>query len=562
MLESLEIRDFALVEKVRVEWTAGLNILTGETGAGKSTIIDALNAVLGGKAGAGLIRIGCEKSLLEASFKTNSIVCAWLKKQELIDDEQPALIVSREINKTGSKLRINGTLVNHAIAQELGQILLTIHAQHEARTLMSPASQLEMLDSLGDQAHRKLFEKVRLYWTKRKELIALMKELDTSEEERLRRLDFIRFQTAELNEAKLSDPSEDEELSKQQKILANVAQLSTSATRAYEILMGGEGDLSTATIDLLQTALAEIERVSKLDEDLNEPCDLLRQGLANIEEAATSLRRYSARLDTDPETLATVEARLAVLTSIKRKYGHNLSDVMALYSKLLEEQDRLQNAQATTESLQKDLDEIEAVLQEIAQELSNKRRKLAKKLSESVQAELADLGMERCKFEIKFEATAEITSSGTDRIEFLIAPNPGQPLLPLSKIASGGELSRVMLAVKTIFATADQVATVIFDEIDTGLSGKVLQSMRDKLGRLAKSHQILCITHQPIIASIADNHLEVHKEQTKDLTKVFVKNLDAEQRLRSLAAMASGEADAEVALNFARALVDQANQLR
>ncbi len=563
MLESLDIREFALIENVRVEWTPGLNVLTGETGAGKSIIIDALNAVLGGKAGAGFIRIGSEKASIEASFRTNPLISAWLKKQELIDDELATVMVSREITKSGSRIRINGTLVNSAIVQELSQLLLTIHAQHEARTLMSPQAQLEMLDSLGDQPHRKLLEKVRTLYCRRKELVAQIKELDTSEDERLRRLDFIRFQLTELTEAQLHDPSEDEELARHQKVLANVAQLSSVATNAYEVLMGGEnhcGDKST--IDLLQTSLAEVERGARLDQELSEPADLLKQSLANIEEAARHLRRYGAGLDTDPEALSNVETRLGILASVKRKYGPELSDAIAHQDKLSAEVDKLENAQTATEGLQEELAALDASLNESATELSGKRQKLGKKLSEQVVAELVDLGMERCKFELKFDTTSEVTPSGSDRAEFMIAPNPGQPLMPLAKIASGGELSRVMLAVKSIFASADGVSTVIFDEIDTGMSGRVLQAMRDKLARLAKSHQILCITHQPIIASVADNHVEIYKEQSKDLTKVSARRLDADQRLRSLASMASGQEDEEVALNFARSLMEQASHLR
>ncbi|HEY9679553.1 MAG TPA: DNA repair protein RecN [Drouetiella sp.] len=561
MLESLDIREFALIENVRVEWTPGLNVLTGETGAGKSIIIDALNAVLGGKAGASYIRTGAEKASIEASFKTNPLITAWLKKQELIDEELATLMVSREITKSASRIRINGTLVNSTIAQELAQLLVTIHAQHEARTLMSPGSQLEMLDSLGDQSHRKLLEKVRTLWTRRRELALQIKELDTSEEERLRRLDFIKFQAKELVEAQLSDSTEDEELAKQQKVLANVAQLSSAATVAYEVLMGGEHS-EKSTIDLLQTSLAEIERGARLDQELSEPADLLKQSLANIEEAARHLRRYGSSLDTDPEALSSVETRLAVLAATKRKYGPTLEEAIAHRDRLLEEIDKLENAQSATADLLAELATLDAALNETASELSAKRKALGQKLSAQVLAELVELGMERCKFEIKFDTTSEVTSSGADRAEFMIAPNPGQPLAPLAKIASGGELSRVMLAVKSIFASADGVATVIFDEIDTGLSGRVLQAMRDKLARLAKSHQILCITHQPIIASVADNHVEINKQQTNDLTKVFARQLNADQRLRSLASMASGQEDAEVALNFARALMEQAAQVR
>ncbi|HEY9714508.1 MAG TPA: hypothetical protein V6C72_13660, partial [Chroococcales cyanobacterium] len=317
---------------------------------------------------------------------------------------------------------------------------------------------------------------------------------------------------------------------------------------------------SSSAIDLLQTVLAEIERSARLDSALTETADLLKQSLATIEDAARELRRYTGSLDTDPESLFEVEARLATLTAIKRKYGPALSDAIENYKKVSDELERLSNAETAVDEIKAELAEVEAELHKAAGDLSQKRQQLSGKLAADVLAELADLGMERCKFEIRFETLAEIGASGCDRIDFLIAPNPGQPLMPLAKIASGGEMSRIMLAIKSIFASQDQVATVIFDEIDTGLSGKVLQSMRDKLARLAKSHQILCITHQPIIAAVADNHLEVHKEQTTDSTRVFAESLKADGRLRALAAMASGQENEEVALNFARSLMDQANK--
>ncbi|HEY9778329.1 MAG TPA: DNA repair protein RecN [Planktothrix sp.] len=562
MLQSLEIRDFALIEHLRVEWTQGLNVLTGETGAGKSILMDALNTVLGGKAGPSVIRSGAERAYIEAEFTLQPNVAAWLKQQQLIEEQSETFAICRDITKSGTRIRINGTLVNANLVQELAQILLTVHAQHEARTLMSPQAQLDMLDSLGEPGHKRELEKLRTVYARKRDLAAQLKELQMSEEERLRKLDFARYQLQELSEAALESPHEDEEIAAQQSILANVSALEQSANDACAFLSGNDSEDFKSAVDLVQNALIEVERGAKLDPTLEESQELIAGALSSLEEATRSLRRYANTLDANPEALANVEARLAQLASIKRKYGPTLQEAIDRCEALKEEVEKLDNAQSAIDELTLELGKTSEELQSLSSGVSATRSKMAKRLSEAVERELKDLGMERCRFEISFDQLAEPGPSGTDRIEFVIAPNPGQPLMSLGKIASGGELSRIMLAIKSIFASSDAVPTVIFDEIDTGLSGRVLQSMRDKLAKFARSHQILCITHQPIIASIADNHIEVQKEQSKTETKVSAKQLNSEEMLRSLAAMASGQGDQEIALTFARSLVDQANEIR
>ena len=562
MLENLVIKDFALIEKVCVEWKPGLNVLTGETGAGKSVLIDALHAVLGGKTGASAIRIGSDKASIEASFICKPAISGWLKTNELIDDDPGRVIISREISKSGSRVRINGTLVNHALVQELGAMLLTIHAQHEAHTLISAQYQLDMVDSSGDANHKRDLEKLKLLYIKRKDLIANLKDLNGSEDERLRRLDFARFQLQELEEAELTNSSEDEELDHQQTILANVALLEELVNTAYASLNGGDSDDTSCATDLLQKSIADVEKASRYDNGLQETLAQLASSQAHMEEAVAGLRRYAATLDSDPQTLTSVENRIASLVHIKRKYGPTLENAIKHRDDLAEEIDKLANSQVRVAELEDELAVIQKELAAVAVRMSDRRQKLAHALSDTIQRELGELGMAQCKFKIEVTILEEIGAAGQDRIEFLIAPNPGQPLMSLGKIASGGELSRIMLAIKSIFASSDQVSTVIFDEIDTGLSGKVLQSMRDKLARLAKSHQILCITHQPIIASVADNHIQVEKTHSANTTKVSTKQLSHDERTTALAAMASGEGGAEVALNFARSLIDQANQLK
>jgi DNA repair protein RecN (Recombination protein N) len=561
MLAELEIRDFALIEHVKVRWAAGLNVLTGETGAGKSIIIDALNTVLGGRAGASVIRAGAERALIEATFSESPEIAGWLKQQELGSEELNALVVSREISKTGTRARINGTLVNVALLQELRAKLISFNAQHEARTLLSSQAQLEMVDGLGDRSHEKLREKAATLYARVRELRRQLEEMQLSEEERLRKLDFLRFQLRELEDAALTDAEEDEAVAAQCRVLDNVAQLEDCALSACAALTGADEPGGASALDRVQAALTSLETAACLDAQLVQHVDALRTAQHSIEDVSRALRRYRESLDSDPDTLVSLKDRLEALAAVKRKYGPRLSDAMARQSELGGEIERLENMARAAGQLEAECAEATGELGKLAADLSSRRRALAARFAGAVQAELADLAMERCRFAVHFEE-AEVGPSGGDRAEFVLSANPGQPLAPLSKIASGGELSRVMLAIKSIVARADRVPTVIFDEIDTGVSGRALQSIREKLARLARSHQILCITHQPVIASLAANHVQVTKDQSDSATHVRVATLEGEARIRAIADMAGGHADQAESLRFARALCEQGVQLR
>lgn len=564
MLKSLSIANLAIIENLCVEWTPGLNVLTGETGAGKSILFDALSIVLGAKAGAANIRHGAPKATIEACFGTTPAVLAWLKQKALLesdDNEGIELIVSREISPSGSRSRINGTLVSQNDLTELRQFLLTFHAQHEIRTLMNSSSQLELIDGLGSTRHMRFKDRLRTQHAQYKELKRLLEELSVSEDERERKLDFSRYQLDELNKAKLEDANEDEELRAQLKVLSNVQKMESTLDRVLGQLTGGDFGENGNARDILQSILSDLDVLVDLDPELSGSIEFVNTSLANVEEASDTLRKYKNSLDADPETLAFIEERLDTLATIKRKYGPGLGDAIAKRDELDEEINKLENANEELERLAAELKAAESSLLETAEVLSEERIALAEQLEKSIVKELSDVGMERCVFKIAFSRLETVTADGLDKVEFMIAPNPGQPPQPLSKIASGGELSRIMLAIKTIFARIDKVATVVFDEIDSGLSGKVLQSMRDKLHALARSHQILCITHQPIIASVADNFILVCKEQSNDKTVISSRSLEAEEQLTTLATMASGR-DGEVALNFARSLVSEANQLK
>ena len=561
MLQELEIRDFALIERVRVSFGLGFNVLTGETGAGKSIIIDALNVVLGGKVGSSVIRNGAEKANVEATFALTPDVAAWLKQNELGDDTFDGLILSREVTKSGSKCRINGTLVNISLVQEVRSRLLTMHAQHEARTQMSPQAQLELLDGLGDGEHKKLLQKVRTLYVRFRQLETQLETLTLSSEERTRRLDFARFQLAELAEARLTAADEDVVISAHCRLLANAVDLEQLVLQAQTAIAGGDHDTGSGALDLVQSALVDVQKACEFDETLDPVKDTLASSIDALADCQRELRRYRERIESDPEQLGQLEERAGQLSAIKRKYGPTLQEAIDRQADLTEEIERLSSADETIAELAAEHADVEKELLKEAGALSQKRTTLAEKVSKRILAELIDLGMTHCQFSVSVTSEAGLSPAGSDRVELLIAPNPGQPLAPLAKIASGGELSRVMLAVKTIFAQADRVHTVVFDEIDTGLSGRLLKTMREKLAQLAGSHQILCITHQPIIASVADHHIEVRKEQTRTKTAIACQVLDSEERVKAVAAVAGGDQQGQASIDFARSLFEDVSRL-
>jgi len=565
VLKTISITNLAIIGELEVHWTNGLNILTGETGAGKSILFDALSIVLGAKVSANQIRDGKDRATIEGTFEASPTVTAWLKQQDLIVEDQTDLIVYREVTKSGSRARINGVPVNASHLNELRQLLLTFHAQHELRTLMSNSAQLELLDGLGNKSHGQLRDRLKTQYARYRDLKREFEELSISEDERSRRLDFAKFQLEEITEANLTVSSEDEELSDRHKILANAARLESTIDRVTELLAGGDshyGEAGKPARDLIQEGLSDLDSLIELDTHVSEPAGSLRESLVNLEEAIDGIRRYRNSLDLDPESLNEVEERLSVLTQVKRKYGPTLKDAIERREQLTEEIEKLDNATNTIGEIQEELNGLKKQLKETSSQLSLERKKLGESLTKSILKELGDLGMERCRFSISFTELDEVGADGNDKVEFLIAPNPGQPLASLAKIASGGELSRIMLAIKTIFARADRVSTVVFDEIDTGLSGKVLKAIRDKLVTLAKSHQILCITHQPIIASVADNYVQVCKEQTDDKTVIMANRLTGDAQLKALAEMASGREGEGVALTFANSLMEEAMQVK
>lgn len=565
MLKSICIRDFALIDNVTLDWHSGLNVLTGETGAGKSIVFDAINIVLGAKCSSSNIRHGSSKASIEAVFEPSSVVWAWLKQNELIEQDQSdqEIVVAREITTTGSRSRINGTMVNVATIQELRNLLLTFHVQHEIRTLFAGNTKLSMLDAIADKKHQQSVEKYGTVFSRYQAVKRQAHEYEMDEEERLRRLDFSRFQLNELMQADLKDESEWDELEKEKHRLANLASIERAVFTSMSLLFDSPelNKDEKAAYDSVCEALKELERATKFDESVEECSQILQTVLAQLDDAAKILRRTRESLDADPERLDQIEDRLHLLSTIKKKYGPALSDAVQKRDSLSEEVDKLENNLYRVEDLKKQTEELWQECTELANKITAARKVLAQELSKQVSHELKELGMEKSQFKMEVEALDDLNANGKDKVEFYFSANPGQPLQPLAKVASGGELSRVILALKVVFARFDQVATIVFDEIDAGTSGAVLQRIRDKLCQLAGSHQILCITHQPLIASVADNHVMVLKVQSDNSTKVNFQNLSGQDKLKALALMASGS-EKQSAMAFAESLMSEAQNIK
>ncbi|OGI16684.1 MAG: DNA repair protein RecN [Candidatus Melainabacteria bacterium RIFOXYA12_FULL_32_12] len=558
MIKSLFINNFALIDELEVNFGKGLNILTGETGAGKSILIDAIDLVFGARSSKEQIKTGTNKALIELNVELSDNFPKNLLKENGIElEESNILIISREISNTGTRSRINGVLVTQNYIQSLREYLIDIHSQHETYNYIQLKTHITLLDSYGDKKHQELFEEFRKIYSEYKQTqkeLALAKSQIQSKEQRI---DFLKFQIDEISSAKIEDTNEYDNLLQERSVLINADELKNLSYSSYTSLYGQDNSI----IDILNQIENKLIKASEFDKNLSRIIETLSSSSINLKDSADQLRNYSDNLETNPEQLTMIEERIDLLDKLKRKYGPDLANILDNLEKFEQELNEIEIKSEKAEELSKNLAILEKKLDKISQELSISRKNLAKLLSDLIQKELVKLEMPKVQFHIKVETKEEISITGIDNVEFLISPNPGEPLKPLAKIASGGEISRVMLAIKTIFAKADRVNTVIFDEIDSGISGKTSQAVAEELADLAKSHQILCITHQPIIAAMADKYFYIEKIQNENTTKIAVNSLDEKQRIIAISKLASGSQDQD-SLNFAAKLIQQANEYK
>ncbi|MGI0495326.1 DNA repair protein RecN [Alkalinema pantanalense CENA528] len=587
MLLSLKIENFALIDQLDLTFGAGLNVLTGETGAGKSIILDAIDAVLGGKTSGRSVRTGEERALIEGQFQLRPELQAWLS-QEGIDPAQGAVLVcTREIFASGSarnKSRVNGVTVNRQQMERLRELLVEITAQGQTVQIGQAGVQRDWLDSFGGEKLLRQRERVGEKFVAYQQAARTLEQRQQMEAQRLQQLDLFEYQLKELNVANLSDPNELEELENERNRLSHSVELQQQSYLIYQMLYQNEtGGEALACADLLGQAEQRLLDMVEYDNQLQPILDLVANALAQVEQAGREINLYGENIEADPRRLQEVQERIVELKAICRKYGPTLADAIALQENLQAEMDILTGGGQSLADLEAIAQARKAELVEACGKLTKLRQAAAETLETQLVAELKPLAMEKVKFQVGIAPIAA-TPAGADRITYLISPNPGEPLQPLTEIASGGEMSRFLLALQSCFSQVDAVGTLVFDEIDAGVSGRVAGAIAQKLHHLSLHHQVLCVTHQPIVAAMADQHFRVSKQvidpentgkQAKGNNKVEnlrtvvrIQSLDEGERRLELAQIASGDVvqgengSAKAAIDFAESLLIQASNIR
>ncbi|MCY7807327.1 DNA repair protein RecN [Bacillus spizizenii] len=573
MLAELSIKNFAIIEELTVSFERGLTVLTGETGAGKSIIIDAISLLVGGRGSSEFVRYGETKAELEGLFLLESghpvfDVCT----EQGIDASDEMIVMRRDISTSGKSVcRVNGKLVTIASLREIGRLLLDIHGQHDNQLLMEDENHLRLLDKFAGAEVESALQAYQEGYQRYMKLLKKLKQLSESEQEMAHRLDLIQFQLEEIESAKL-ELNEDEQLQEERQQISNFEKIYGSLQNAYNALRSEQGGL-----DWVGMASAQLEDIS----DINEPLKKLSESVSNsyylLEDATFQMRNMLDELEYDPERLNYIETRLNEIKQLKRKYGATVEDILEYASKIEEEIDQIENRDSHLQSVKKELDSVGKDVAVEAANVSQIRKAWAKKLADEIHRELKSLYMEKSTFDTEFKVKTasrneeapmvngqpvQLTDQGIDSVKFLISTNTGEPLKSLSKVASGGELSRVMLAIKSIFSSQQDVTSIIFDEVDTGVSGRVAQAIAEKIHKVSIGSQVLCITHLPQVAAMADTHLYIAKELKDGRTTTRVKPLSKQEKVVEIGRMIAGVEVTDLTKRHAKELLKQADQVK
>ncbi|MFC5403928.1 DNA repair protein RecN [Cohnella soli] len=557
MLRELFISNLAVIEKVSVRFHNGFHVLTGETGAGKSIVIDALTLAVGGRGQADMIRHGQDRAKVEAVFDLPREHPVWMTLERLGIEADPeeTLLIRRELLAQGkATARINGQSVTLSMLREVGEHLVNIHGQHEHQSLLRTDKHLEWLDSFAEEDIKVLKADYRKLFAEYQSVHKERRELDEKSRQGMQMLDLYRFQLEEIAAAKLKS-GEDESLSDERRKLSHAEKLAETVTEAYDLLYGTKG------LTALSRALTRLQDISKVDPAFIQPLvEQLQTAYYAVEDSAYQLRDYKESIEFNPQRLAQIEQRLDLLHGLKRKYGETVEDIIGYKAKIQTETDQLDNRDELLQQLAAREEALHRELVSKAEKLTEIRKAASRTLSGQIERELADLQMERSVFEVKL-APSTLMATGADIAEFLLSTNPGEPPKPLSKIASGGEMSRVMLALKAIFARIDEIPVLVFDEVDTGVSGRAAQAIAEKLSLLSRHCQVFAITHLPQVACMADHQYEIRKQVTEqDRTSTSVLELLHEQRVEELARMLGGVEVTEKTRHHAQEMLSLAEQ--
>lgn len=562
MLQSLYLENIALIEKLGIELFPGFNVLTGETGAGKSIIIDAVNFVLGERTSRDLIRNGAARAKVEAVFSLNEGDAAFAALDALgIEYDGNELILSRELSAAGrNACRVNGTLVPVVSLKSVSDTLVDIHGQHEHQALLDAENHISYLDAYCHAESLPIIEKIDTIVSRRNELMLKRNSGFSSEREREREMDMLRYQIEEIASANL-EAGEEERLNAEKTVLLNAERIRTALETAHMALSGAEEDSALSAIDTARRSMRDIAALNKDYEALGDKIEELYYAAEDI---SFVLRDTSENVESDMQRLEEIEQRLKLISDLKRKYGRTVEDVIDFGKDAGTKLNELENAEALAAELDAKLDKLKAEYNVAADELSKVRRAAGDKLKRDVLNELKDLGMAKAMFDVALSDASggEPRKGGRETAEFMLSANPGEPLKPLEKVASGGELSRIMLCFKSIFADNDRVPTLIFDEIDTGISGRTAAVVGEKMLGIAKKHQVICVTHLAQIAALAEAHLMVRKYDDGKNTFVETRQLNEEEKVQRIAQMMDGESDSPSALTHARELIARADKIK
>lgn len=549
MLLELTLRNFTIIDELSVSFGEGLNVLTGETGAGKSIIVDAVNLILGEKASADIVRSDKDEAQIEALFDIKGNISL---REKLVsfgfESEGDELLIKRIISRTGrSRLFINGSIATFLILEQIVEGLIDIFSQHNHQTLLREENHLEVLDEFGGL--KSLSRRVSEIYQNATDIKKELGELERNLRNQIEREDFLRFQSREVDEARLL-PDEDEKLEEEKRKLANAERLYSTAQEAYEILYEGEGAVS----DILKRVRSQIEEAARIDITLVEVAKSIEKGIVEIQDAAFTLRDYASDVRFNPDRLNSIENRLEEIKRLKRKYGGTIIEILERRKQIEEELGKMSVNEERMETLKNNLNRLESDLQVCARELSVKRREAAEKLTLAVEKELGGVGMKSGKFAVEFEEKV-ISGSGCEKTSFLFSANPDEKPKPLTKVASGGELSRIMLVLKETLARVEGGSVLIFDEADSGIGGAIAETVGRKIKNLSKRYQVVCITHLPQVAKFADTHFRVTKTFKGDKTKVQVKALSGNERVEELGRMIGGLKVTEKTIEAAREML-------
>ena len=541
MIVELNIENFAIVERLNINFTKGLNVLTGETGAGKSIIVEAISLILGGRANKDLIRTGYDKAILEGLFflEKPKKIERILNQYGIEQDRGNYILITRELHATGRSVsRINGRTVTVNMLNNITKHLVDIHGQHEHQSLLNVESHIDIIDSFGDDSFNELKEKIKSDYIRILNLKKKLKSLSLEEMERDREIDILKYQIEEIDSSNLS-VEEDENILIEYNKLNNAQNIESNLGKSVNILQSKEYD-SFSTIDSLNEVINLIEEIKDNDIQLEKSYNELINISFELQDITRNLNNYMENIVIDKEQLDFLEDRINTINKLKKKYGNSVQEIFIYRDKIYSKLQLLLNIEEEIQDINKKIKKVEEALKINCELLSEKRKLIGSNLEKEIFRELQELNMKDVVFKINFEEYDYFTISGLDKVEFLISTNPGEKLKPLSKIVSGGEMSRIMLAFKSILAEYDYIPSLIFDEIDTGISGRTAQIVGEKINNISKKHQVICISHLPQIAALADTHFSISKKIIEDKTIVKVKKLNYEERINELARLLGG----------------------